>query len=153
VHLLPKQEFEMDREYPILRPGPPYDAAGRRVRYGGCLCGAVRFEVKGEPLKVGICHCMECRKATGAVAMAYADWLAEDFTYTGELREFCGRSFCPTCGTRVFHLSPEGAEVLLGALDDGPSDLTPTREGWIIRREHWLAPVEGASQHERDPSA
>ena len=140
--------------YPVLRPGPRFAPTGERMRYGGCLCGAVRFEVAGEPLVVGVCHCMECRKATGAVSMAYADWPSERFSFTGEVREFCGRSFCPTCGARVFHLHENsgGVEVLLGALDDGPGDLTPTREGWIIRREHWLRPIQGAGQFERDPS-
>lgn len=138
-------------EYPVLRPGPPYDADGTRVRYGGCLCGQVRFEVRGEPYAIGICHCMECRKATGAISMASANWRKHEFTYTGELKEFCGRSFCPTCGTRVFHLQGErGTEVLLGALDDGPGDLTPMHEGWIIRREHWLVPVTGAKQYDGD---
>ena len=143
----------MSDEYPILRPGPPYDAAGRRVRYGGCVCGQVRFEVRGEPFKVGICHCMSCRKATGAVAMAYADWPKADFSYTGTIREFSGRGFCPECGGRVFHPreGKEDVEIMLGALDDGPGDLTPTQEGWIIRREHWLVPVSGAGQFERDP--
>jgi hypothetical protein len=141
-------------EYPVLRPGPPYDEAGNRVRYGGCLCGQVRFEVRGEPTGVGICHCLECRKATGAVAMAYADWPKTQFSYTGTIKEFCGRGFCPDCGTRVFH-PREGkhdVEILLGAFDDGPSDLVPEVEGWIIRREHWLVPVAGAGQFERDPS-
>jgi hypothetical protein len=140
-------------DYPVLRAGPPYDPDGTRVRYGGCLCGAVRFEVRGEPTKVGICHCMECRKATGAVSMAYADWLKTGFSFRGAVKEFCGRSFCPECGTRVFHLrdgAGDDVEVLLGAFDDGPGDLTPTVEGWIIRRERWLAPVAGAGQFERD---
>ena len=79
-------------EYPVLRPGPPYDVDGTRVRYGGCLCGQVRFEVRGEPIKVGICHCLECRKATGAVAMAYADWDWAHFTYGGSL---CTRARAP----------------------------------------------------------
>ena len=137
-------------DYPVLRPGPPFDAAGTRLRYGGCLCGAVRFELRGEPDVVGICHCMECRKATGAVAMAYADWRLSQFSTSGTVREFSGRSFCPECGTRVFHLNDERVEVLLCALDVGPSDLTPSVEGWIIRREHWLAPVAAAAQFERD---
>ena len=138
-------------EYPVLRPGPRHDHDGTRLRYGGCLCGAVRFEVRGEPSVVGICHCMECRKATGAVFMAYADWHAGSFNYSGAVKEFCGRSFCPDCGTRVFHLREGGgAEVLLGALDDGPGDLKPVREGWIIRREHWLSPLAGAAQFARD---
>jgi hypothetical protein len=83
--------------------------------------------------------------------MAYADWPAGRFQHTGEVKAFCGRSFCPNCGTRLFHLHDDGsAEVLLGALDDGPSDLTPTHEGWIIRREHWLVAVAQTEQFERD---
>jgi len=139
-------------DYPVLEPGARFDERGVRVRRGGCSCGAVRFELRGEPTVVGLCHCLECRKATGAVAMAYADWPREAFTLRGEAREYVGRSFCSTCGSRLFHLQAHRVEVLLGALDEGPSDLQPTREGWIIRREPWLAAVAGAEQAERDPS-
>ena len=107
-----------------------------------------------EPRVVGICHCTECRKATGAVAMGYADWPRDAFTVTGEVRTYRGRSFCPACGSRLFH-PDEGkdtVEILIGALDEAPGDLRPTREGWIIRREPWLAPVSGASQSDRDPA-
>ena len=138
-------------EYPVLRPGPPYDANGARLRYGGCICGAVRFTVRDEPTIVGVCHCLECRKATGSVSMPYADWPEEAFTSSGEIRTFVGRGFCATCGSRLFHLSPGKVEIMLGAFDDAPGDLKPAREGWIIRREHWLAPIPGASQHERNP--
>jgi hypothetical protein len=122
------------------------------VRRGGCSCGAVRFEVRGEPVVVGICHCLECRKATGAVALTYADWPRSAFTVSGEAREYMGRSFCATCGSRLFHLAnPRGVEIVLGALDDAPSDLAPSREGWTKRREPWLAPVPEAEQAREDP--
>ena len=68
-----------------------------------------------------------------------------------ETRAFVGRSLCPTCGSRLFHLSPGKVEIMLGALDDAPGDLKPAREGWIMRREPWLAPIAGASQHDRNP--
>ena len=139
-------------DYPVLRPGPKFDADGTRVRYGGCSCGAVRFEVHGEPLVVGLCHCTECRKATGAAYLAYADWPRSAFTVQGEAREHMGRSFCPVCGSRLFHLSAAQAEIMLGALDEAPGDLRPVREGWVKRREHWLAPVAGAGQFEEDPA-
>jgi hypothetical protein len=138
-------------EYPVLRPGPRLDGAGVRVRYGGCSCGSVRFEVRGEPMMVGTCHCMECRKATGAAYVAYADWPRSALSFTGHAREYMGRSFCTICGSRLFHLTPERAEIMLGAFDDGPTDLAPVREGWTIRREHWLAPILGCGQFERDP--
>lgn len=138
-------------DYPVIRPGPSHDAEGARMRYGGCSCGAIRFELRGEPDVVGICHCTECRKATGATAMAYADWSRSAFSMTGEAREYRGRSFCQICGSRVFHLSPDRVEIPLGALDSAPGDLIPSREGWIIRREHWQQPIAGAGQFERDP--
>jgi hypothetical protein len=140
------------REYPVLRPGPKLDGDGVRVRYGGCSCGAVRFEVRGEPLAVGTCHCLECRKATGAAYVAYADWPRTAFTSTGHAREYMGRSFCTICGSRLFHLTSERAEIMLGAFDDAPGDLRPASEGWIIRREHWQAPIPGSGQFERDPT-
>jgi hypothetical protein len=101
---------------------------------------------------VGLCHCHECRKATGSVYVAYADWARAAFSSSGETRELAGRSFCATCGSRLFHLSDEHAEVMLGVLDDAPTDLSPTREGWIIRREHWLGALVGTEQAERDPA-
>ena len=140
-------------DIPVLRPGPPFDSNGIRVRYGGCSCGAVRFEVRGEPIKVGVCHCLECRKATGAPCVFYADWPRSCLQFTGAVSEFRGRSFCPICGSRLFHLE-EGngqVEIMIGALDDAPSDLLPTREGWIKRRELWLTPVGTAGQFEEDP--
>jgi len=127
------------------RPG------GVRLRRGGCSCGAVRFELRGEPTRVGVCHCLECRKATGAVSMAYADFPLSAFTRHGEASEYLGRSFCARCGSRLFHLKPGEVEILLGALDDAPGDLVPAREGWIQRRERWVVPLPGAEQAWEDP--
>ncbi len=36
---------------------------------GGCLCGDVRFAASGQPYRVGICHCLDCRKHHGALFM------------------------------------------------------------------------------------
>jgi hypothetical protein len=121
------------------------------VRRGGCRCGAVRYEVRGEPEKVGLCHCTDCRKETGSAFLAYADWPPEAFSSTGEYRTYSGRSFCPICGTRLFHVSDKHAEICIGSLDEAPTDLSPTREGWIKRREPWLLAIPGVSQHREDP--
>jgi len=121
------------------------------TRYaGGCACGAVRFELQGEPTVVGLCHCTKCRKETGSAFLAYADWSRESFTVRGDVREYDGRSFCPVCGSRLFHLSDARAEVMLGALDAAPTGLRPTREGWTVRREHWQQPVPGSEQFLQD---
>ena len=121
------------------------------IRFGGCRCGAVRYEVRGDPTVVGLCHCTDCRKETGSAFLAYADWPREQFTVSGDFLTFEGRSFCSVCGSRLFHLGPAHAEICIGSLDGAPTGLAPAREGWTIRREHWQAAVPIATQAERDP--
>jgi hypothetical protein len=121
------------------------------TRIGGCLCGAVRYEVHGEPIKAGLCHCADCRKATGTAFLAYADWRPDRFSYTGEVAAYKGRSFCPRCGSRLFSLSDEQAEVYVGTLDVIPSGISPTSEAWVKRREHWLPLLPSVPQYEEDP--
>ncbi len=117
---------------------------------GGCLCGAVRYRLAGPPEVVGLCHCADCRKETGSAFLAYADWPIGRLQVTGRYATWGGRSFCPACGGRLFHLSDTRAEIALGSLDAAPWDMTPEREGWIRRREHWLRPVGDARQFEED---
>jgi hypothetical protein len=116
-------------------------------RTGGCLCGAIRYRVTGEPLHVGRCHCADCRKTSGSAFTVYGQWPLDALTLEGELADYDGRSFCPTCGSSVGTFDAEGAEIGLGTLDDPPFDLAPEAEVWVKRREPWLHPVEGASQH------
>jgi len=109
---------------------------------GGCLCGAVRIEAAGEPLRVGICHCLDCRKHHGALFHASAIFPTAAVTVTGDLHAWQGRGFCPTCGSSVCSVTGDEIEVHFGALDEA-SQFRPTYELWTIRREHWLPPFEG----------
>lgn len=116
-------------------------------RTGGCLCGAVRYRVTGEPLRTGLCHCLDCRKASGSAFSAYAIWPANRCQIEGQLQTYADRSFCPSCGARIGWFADSEAEISLGSMDEAPTDLTPQYELWIGRREHWLEPVSGARQH------
>ena len=97
---------------------------------GSCLCGAVKYEVTGEPKRFYYCHCSRCRKATGT------GHAANLFLQPGTLRWLAGRervveykvpeavrftnSFCSICGSRVPRQAP-GADVVMipaGSLDD-----------------------------------
>jgi hypothetical protein len=118
-----------------------------RERTGGCLCGAVRYAVRGEPTHVGCCHCADCRKRSGSAFAIYAHWPREAVDLDGELREYDGDRFCATCGSRLGLIEGDAVEINLGTLDDPPFDLVPQAELWIKRREPWLHPVEGASQY------
>ena len=104
-----------------------------------CLCGAVRVTATGEPYRVGLCHCFDCRKHHGALFFAAAMFPEGAVTVAGETRAYQGRHFCPTCGSSVFNRFDDEVELHLGALDD--IDLfQPTYECWTIRREAWLPP-------------
>ena len=110
----------------------------------------MRYRVEGEPEVVGLCHCADCRKETGGLYLAYADWPIGRFSVEGRYATWGGRSFCPVCGSRLFHLSETEAEILIGSLDAAPAGLKPTREIWVRRREPWLAAVAGAEQFRED---
>lgn len=126
---------------------------------GGCLCGAVRMVAEGRPYRVGICHCLDCRKHHGAPFHASAIFPAEAVTIEGETRSYEGgtstagtpsaRHFCPSCGSSVFARSGDEIEVYLGALD-APDQFAPSYELWTIRREAWLPEFPVARRYERD---
>jgi hypothetical protein len=121
------------------------------VRTGGCLCGAVRYVVRGEPVHVGRCHCTDCRKESGSAFSVYAQWPVEALEVTGPIGSYDGRGFCPRCGSRVLKPPRPGddlVEVRIGSLDEAPFDLKPEAEIWVKRREAWLPPVSGAAQHD-----
>ena len=119
---------------------------------GGCLCGAVRVVATGRPLRVGLCHCLDCRKHHGALFHASAIFRQEAVVLSGETRDYAGRHFCPRCGSSVFGRSGDEVEVNLGALDE-VDQLRPTYELWTIRREAWLPPFPLLHRHERDRDA
>lgn len=116
---------------------------------GGCLCGDVRFEAVDQPYRVGICHCMDCRKHHGSLFYTWAIFAESAVTIEGETREFAGRHFCPRCGSSVFAQTGDEVEISIGALDH-PNQFTPTYELWTIRREKWLPPFPLTRRYERD---
>ena len=98
---------------------------------GGCLCRAVRYEVRGRFLRAGHCHCSRCRRHSGAAVCTQGRVRREDFRLlSGEdaIRvygrgEGSVKAFCSICGSSLFGGSwPEGTEVSirLGSVDGDP---------------------------------
>lgn len=114
---------------------------------GGCVCGNVRIVASGRPYRVGLCHCLDCRKHHGALFYASAVFPKDAVKIDGETRDFAGRFFCPRCGSSVFARSEDEVEVHLGSLD-APDQLTPTYEIWSVRREAWLPRFPGMKRYE-----
>jgi len=120
------------------------------LRSGKCLCGQVRIAVRGDPLRVGICHCTDCRQESGSAFTFYAVWPAHEFEHAGDTSEFRRQHFCARCGSHLFSVDEQEAEIKLGILSDAPTALVPSYELWVKRREPWLRPVDGAVQHEEN---
>ena len=116
---------------------------------GGCLCGDVRVVAMGQPYRVGLCHCLDCRKHHGALFHASAIFPEEAVAIEGETSDYAGRHFCARCGSSVFGRSGDEVEVSLGALD-APDQVTPTYELWTVRRESWLPAFPLKHRYERD---
>ncbi|WP_339651137.1 GFA family protein [Halopseudomonas pelagia] len=116
---------------------------------GGCLCGKVRLTATGRPYRVGLCHCMDCRKSHGALFHASAVFPQDAVTIEGETRDYQGRFFCPHCGSPVFSRTADEIEVNLGSLD-APDQFVPTYELWVKRREAWLPEFAGVRRYEGD---
>lgn len=112
---------------------------------GGCLCGAVRYRVDTPPLSVSACHCVDCKKLSGAPFGAMITALREGFVHEqGEIQVYpkqadSGRvvevARCAACGSRVWHVPQLGPQYILfpaGTLDDS-SWATPTAHIWAER--------------------
>ena len=116
---------------------------------GGCLCGNVRIVATGRPYRVGVCHCLDCRKHHGALFYASAVFPEDAVTIEGETRGYAGCFFCPRCGSSVFARTGDEIEVHLGTLDE-PDQLMPTYESWTVRRESWLPPFPHMKRYDCD---
>nr|WP_246226495.1 GFA family protein [Pseudomonas atagonensis] len=113
------------------------------------MCGDVRIEATGRPYRIGLCHCMDCRKHHGALFHGSAIFPENAVKVSGTTGEYNGRHFCPRCGSPVFARSGDEVEVNLGSLD-APDQLKPTYELWTVRRESWLPAFESLRRFERD---
>src|SRR5689334_17837921 len=106
---------------------------------GSCLCGEVRYELSPPFSKFAHCHCMRCRKATGAahasnvyLAPGQLTWLrGQDVIGHFDLPAAASfaRWFCRQCGAAVPRLSRSGRTVVVpaGSLDDDPADMPKAR--------------------------
>ena len=116
------------------------------VLTGGCQCGAIRFALSAPPIKISICHCRMCQKASGAPFASFADIDRDNFAWTrGKPAAFrsssiAERDFCANCGTPLSFRRLDGPriEIMTGAFDR-PDRVVPTQQfgsesrlGWVV---------------------
>jgi hypothetical protein len=118
-----------------------------QIHTGGCLCGAVRFEVTGPAKWTAWCHCASCRKHTGAPAAAFAGFERDQVHLTGQsLTRFASspgvqRGFCSRCGSTISYEGdrwPSEFHVHVGAFDD-PEAFPPKGDAFADERLSWMA--------------
>lgn len=118
-------------------------------RVATCACQQLRVDCVGDPLKVSLCHCLECQKRTGS-AYGIAAFFSRDAVETlGEARTYRRGSdsghavnfhFCPGCGSTVFwepERKPDMIAVAVGCFGD-PAFPAPTQSVYEERRHAWV---------------
>ncbi|KAJ3548996.1 hypothetical protein NMY22_g1044 [Coprinellus aureogranulatus] len=127
------------------------------ARTGSCLCKRVRYEISGDPLAFRICHCVNCRKATGSAFMANAFFLGKNLnivTGRNDLRSYedaetasgspIKRWFCASCGSNVYMepTNPKAATLVVlqsGGIDgDAVSEWVPDGEWFTEQKRKWV---------------
>ena len=125
---------------------------------GGCMCGAVRFEIDEPLVSSGYCHCTRCQRRTGTAASASAR------VAPGSLRVVSGEEllrawdppagfskvFCSACGSAMWSRSQEDPSIMsvrLGAFDDDPG-IRPSDHTFVAYAAAWEAiPDDGLPRY------
>lgn len=114
---------------------------------GGCLCGAIRYEISGDPVFQLLCFCRDCLAISGTDG--YAGYMVND----GDFRHISGtptvhtrssaagrqvhRHFCGSCGSNLWGQTELGLiSVAAGTLDD-PSHFKPTKKVFVDDAPPW----------------
>lgn len=131
---------------------------GVQISEGGCLCREVRYRLAGSPLFSVVCHCVSCRRASGAPTVA---WLTVDRAnfeiLAGEPQAFRSsqgvlRRFCGLCGSPITYetdASRDTIDVTAASLDD-PNRFPPTREVWLSHKVPWEQVNDRLAQFPQD---
>lgn len=133
-------------------------------RTASCRCGQLRVTVSGEPIRVSVCHCLNCKKRSGSAFAVQARWPKNDVRIEGASKTFVivadsgNRAtfhFCPECGSDVYYeidgkFDDKFNDLLavpLGVFDD-PYFATPDFSVWESRKHDWLEILGDQVEHD-----
>jgi len=127
---------------------------------GGCLCGAVRYEISGEPVTMRVCWCKDCQRLAAGNGAANVLFQRDSVKISGTPATFSkqadsgnviDRKFCAACGTQMFGETaarPNFIVVRAGTLDD-PSIFKPLANIWTISAPAWVCMDESIPKFEK----
>lgn len=124
---------------------------------GSCLCGRIRYEVRGPVGRVSHCHCSMCRKAHGAAFATYGRVERSEFVLIcgaddiGSYESSPGvrRTFCKRCGSNLQFISdkrPSTLSLALGSLDDDPN-VEASLHIFVGSKAPWFRITDNLPQH------
>ena len=118
--------------------------------HGRCFCGAIQIVASGEPFQVSWCHCKDCRRQSGAPAVVWAGFRADQVAFEGTPKrrrssELVTRSFCANCGTPISyeHEELEGEIYIHAGLFDEADRLVPDRHAYVTSKLFWMHLEDG----------
>jgi hypothetical protein len=128
------------------------------ARTASCRCGQLRVTASGDPVRVSVCHCLDCKKRSGSAFAVQARWPSERVSIEGESKGWSKLAdsgnriafhFCPNCGSDVHYEIDDKFDGLiaipLGAFDD-PYFTSPAFSVWEERKHDWVD-VLGEVEH------
>jgi hypothetical protein len=131
---------------------------------GGCLCGAIRYRFRGEPVTLYVCHCTDCQKQSASafgmsltilktrLELLQGTPLTYTKTFPDDGRQKFAK-FCGDCGSRVwteFTKAPHIVNVRAGTLDD-TRWLDPVAHIWTASAQPWLQIPTDLPSFAREP--
>ena len=128
------------------------------MREAQCGCGALRAVCEGEPVRISVCHCLDCQRRSGSAFSAQARFPTDKVAITGKRHSYrrgadSGRGatfeFCPTCGATVAYRidrQPELTAIPLGAFAD-PSFPPPSFSVYEERQHPWVRVLGDDVEH------
>jgi hypothetical protein len=123
------------------------------TRRAACSCGQLSLTAEGEPVRISMCHCLECQRRTGAVSSNQARYPRERIATSGASSTWTRTAesgnklifyFCPVCGSTVFWEGegfPGYVAVAIGTFAD-PAFPPPTVSVWEECRHAWVPPPD-----------
>lgn len=131
---------------------------------GGCQCGALRYEIRAEPLSLYVCHCTECQRQSGAAfgmslmvprpALVYTKGMPRRWARTADSGRTIESDVCDGCGVRPVNYPTTNDKVSIvkpGTLDD-TRWLHPVGHIWTKSAQSWLAIPKDSVIHEGHPA-